>query len=69
MYQTCACAIHIYLHTLSAACALVLSSYINVCAGYMRYVKLYSYMCCFLVVFVSFFGGEWGGGKDGGRQR
>ena len=35
MYQTCACVIHIYLHTLSAACALVLSSYINVCAGYM----------------------------------
>ena len=26
--------------TLSAACALVLSSYINVCAGYMCFVKL-----------------------------
>ena len=29
----CACVIHTNLHTLSAACALVLSSYINVCAG------------------------------------
>ena len=28
------------LHTLSATCALVLSSYINVCAGYMCFVKL-----------------------------
>ena len=28
------------LHTLSAACALVLSSYIHVCAGYLCFVKL-----------------------------
>ena len=34
---TCACVIHTNLHTLSA---LVLSSYINVCAGYMCFVKL-----------------------------
>ena len=30
VYETCACVIHINLHTLSAACALVLSFYINV---------------------------------------
>ena len=36
--ETCACVIHtINLYTLSA---LVLSSYINVCAGYMCFVKL-----------------------------
>ena len=34
--ETCACVIHINLHTLSAACA----SYSNVCAGYMCFVKL-----------------------------
>ena len=38
LYETCACVIHIYLYTLSAACAIVLSSYINVCAG--CFVKL-----------------------------
>ena len=31
LYETCACFIHTNLHTLSAACALVLSSHINVC--------------------------------------
>ena len=35
--ETCACVIHTILYTLSA---LVLSSYINVCAGYMCFVKL-----------------------------
>ena len=32
-HQTCACVIHIYLHTLSAACALVLSSWRGTCAS------------------------------------
>ena len=36
--ETCACVIHTNLYTLSA---LLLSSYINVCAGYMCFVKLY----------------------------
>ena len=34
VYETCACVIH------SATCALVLSFHINVCAGYMCFVKL-----------------------------
>ena len=44
MYETCACVIHTSLHTLSAACALVLSSYINVCVGYMCLAIIAAYV-------------------------
>ena len=53
-----ACVIHTNLHTLSAACA-VLSSYINVCTGYMCFVKF----VCFVVVFF------WGGGGEASPLR
>ena len=60
MHETCACVIHINLHTLSAACALVLSFYINVvvvCCCFFRGGGLHvlrSHCLSCHVVFLSF---------------